>query len=410
MGPVPSNRKWARWLVPNALFVGVAAGFATCCIAGVVASHQNPLRKVERFHLFICPETLYYPTVNQLCELAQGRLTTGKIAVIIGGNSRMHGTCQPLARVWTRQLQALLGDQFEVLNFGFRGAYSAEIGAIAAETLSRRYPKVIFVTDCAPGDVESHPDGVRFRYFFWDAYFKHLLYPDAERELRLREESREVPVEEQRQGRSSLFEGYYEDVKQRMRLDSVCYFTDLWNTIGYRRFFTVWTGTTADRPVWPRRKYHDPDSGPRPLSMRYPEDREELLARVRPPRLCLKDERGCWVKNPPVSQTYERALRTCFAASMRPRTVMVVLRQSSYLSQQLSREDQEFLGEVCRLTVRMCEEAGMTALEAGADYAFDDYADILHLTGSGGAKLAADVAPKVKELARRLGYMERESP
>jgi len=45
-------------------------------------------------------------------------------------------------------------------------------------------------------------------------------------------------------------------------------------------------------------------------------------------------------------------------------------------------------------------------LEAGETYTADDYADASHLAESGGAKLAAELAPKVRGLARRLGYAQ----
>jgi hypothetical protein len=404
MNPLQQDPKWARFLVPNALFVGAFAGFAACCLAGLLASRQHPIRNVERFHFFLTPETLFCPTVNQMCGLAEDRLPPGKIAVIVGGTSRLHGTCQPLSQVWTRKLQDLLGDEYEVINFGFRCARTAEIGATAAEALSRKYSKVILVADCYPGFIDPHPDGLMFRYFFWDAYFKQLLYPDPERAQRLREETTEIRHEEQKQGGST---SPYDDLKLRMRLDSLCYFTDFWNTVAYQRFFTLWTPWTPGTPAWPRRKYADPDPGALPLEQRYPEDFDIALGRL---RSCLplrvRDGSVCQVEamDHPVWRDFERALRTCFAAPLRPRTVMVALRFSSYYGNRLTPDEQDCLDQAMHITVDKCEAAGFTALEAGRGYDPEDYADWQHLSESGGAKLAGEVAPKVRELARRLGY------
>jgi hypothetical protein len=44
-------------------------------------------------------------------------------------------------------------------------------------------------------------------------------------------------------------------------------------------------------------------------------------------------------------------------------------------------------------------------VEVGADFAKEDYADLLHLTPSGGAKLAVQVAASIRERARALGYV-----
>ena len=94
----------ARHLAPHALFAGMAISFLGCCLAGYVASHHNPFAHVERFHLYLTPESLFYPTASQVRELARSELQREKIAVIIGGSSRLHGTGQPLHSVWTRRL------------------------------------------------------------------------------------------------------------------------------------------------------------------------------------------------------------------------------------------------------------------------------------------------------------------
>lgn len=409
MSPPLQDPGWVRYLVPNALFAGVAAGFVTCCIAGLVVSHHCQLRHVQRFHRYLSPETLYYPTVSQLRELAKGHLGSSKIAVIVGGTSRLHGTGQTASQVWTRKLQSLLGEEYQVINFGFRASRTAEIGAIAAEVLAREYPRVILITDCYPGGFDPHPDGLLYRYFFWDAYFKRLLYADPEREQRLREQAvEEIQLEQRKQGGKGSFEDPYKDLKLRMHLDSICYFTDLWNTIGYTTFFTAWTQLAPRTPTWPRRKYDDPDPGALPLPSRYPaEYRQRETDGLRGCLVqCVKDGRGRWVEAAGTWEQCEQALHTCFAAPLRPRTVMVVLRFSSYYNDALTAEQQQCLSAVCQLTVRKCEAAGMTGLEAGCFYQPEDYADFQHLAESGGAKLAADVAPKVRALARKLGYTQ----
>jgi hypothetical protein len=56
------------------------------------------------------------------------------------------------------------------------------------------------------------------------------------------------------------------------------------------------------------------------------------------------------------------------------------------------------------LRLAALESLEFTALHVGTEYLPEDYADWSHLTASGGAKLAEQVAPKVREMARRLGY------
>ncbi len=70
----------------------------------------------------------------------------------------------------------------------------------------------------------------------------------------------------------------------------------------------------------------------------------------------------------------------------------------------LSPADQALHDAVSTETVRRLERLGFSAQEIGRDYTTADYADLCHLVASGGAKMAAEVAPQVRALAQRLGY------
>jgi hypothetical protein len=47
----------------------------------------------------------------------------------------------------------------------------------------------------------------------------------------------------------------------------------------------------------------------------------------------------------------------------------------------------------------------MAVLEEGADFTAADYADLVHFSPAGGNKLAVEVAARVRERARALGYI-----
>jgi len=367
---------WSRHLVPSAFFWGVVLGFVACCLGGFIASRHNPFGEVERFHIFLSPETLCYPTASQLREFARERLDPAKVAVIVGGSSRLHGSGQPQGQVWTRHLQARLGEKYQVLNLGFRGARSAEAGAVVAEMLLQDHPRLIFLTDCHPGRIDPRPDGHIYRYLFWDARTKGLLLPDAERDARLAELAEED-----------------DGLRLRMELDRWCRFTDLWNGLGCDRFFTLWTPLTRKSTTRPRRLYRDKEPGPLPLDQRYQNDEEAL-------RFLQGHLAACsW-------PDFEHGLRTSFVAPLRSRTLMLAIHCSSHYRGKLSPADEARLTEAMRRTVEACERVGMAGLEVGRDFEPADYADLQHLAPPGGAKLAETVAPKVEELAKKLGYVE----
>src|SRR5262249_8702245 len=182
--PVPGGLAVARpttpgWLeravVPGPLFLGAAGAFLLCCVGGFLAGRRNCYPAFERFHQFINIESAYYPTASQARALARARLDPAKVAVVVGGNSVLYGTGQRGRAVWTKELQALLGERYQVINLGARGAEPSEFGATAAEMLSGEYPRLIFISDLGSSTAPGNPDGNIYRYFFWDAYYKGLL-------------------------------------------------------------------------------------------------------------------------------------------------------------------------------------------------------------------------------------------
>src|SRR5438270_788218 len=109
-----------RMLAPYPMFLGVILSFLACCFGGEVISGKNFYVDYERFHIFIGPENSLYPTASQVRAIAKSRLDPDKVAVVIGGNSILYGTGQRAEHVWTKELQALLGDPYQVINFAMR--------------------------------------------------------------------------------------------------------------------------------------------------------------------------------------------------------------------------------------------------------------------------------------------------
>jgi hypothetical protein len=423
MSAAPGNAL-GRLVAPWALFAGLAAGFTACCLAGRLAAGRNPFEGFQRFHPLLAPETLFYPTACQVRALAQSRLDPHKIAVVVGGSSILHGARQTVAQVWTKKLQALLGDQYQVINLGFRGAWTAEFGATAAEMLAKDYPKLILVSDLHPGLFQTDPDGVQYKYFFWDANCKGLLLADPARDARLGELAGEAERLEQEIGRGTMQKSglltaeQQAELRAQMRLDSRLYFRDLWNTLAYTHFFTVWTAparlfaaSAGQDDEWftsPRQVFRDGDPGSPPPPAR-DEGNPAVVQGLHEhlPGLCERRS-GRWKENRTSGdwRTFDRWVVTAFPPEVRPRTLLLVTWFSPYLLGRLSAEEQVCYARVSGLTRRHLERAGFPTLEVGRGYTPADYADWHHLAAPGGARLAAQVAPRVRALARQLGYLK----
>ncbi len=400
-----------RLIAPRALFVGIACSFLGCCLAGWWAGRHNCFEHFERFHIYISPETLFYPTVHQVRELARSRLDPDKIVVIVGGSSVLHGMGQSQAQLWTRKLQALLGDRYQVLNLALRGALPPEFGAVAAEVLARDYPRLLLVSDLLPIGMRSEPDGHGYKYFFWDAHSRGLLLPDAEREDRLRE----LAAGARGPAPAGKWVGSFpeplaqDELERGSWLNSLCSFNDLWNTLAYTHLATVWTAPTRAGFTRPRRGYPDLEPAAPPLEQRYPASTNAwAMKAVRDAMgpLCVRDRRGRWVADEASGfwDGWERAVRVCFPGPARKRTLLLVESYSTYYLDQLTPGERACHDAGARLAVRRLRRLGFAAAEIEKGYSAADYADVVHLAESGGAKLAAQVAPEIERLARRLGY------
>src|SRR5439155_1721325 len=77
------------------------------------------------------------------------------------GNSVLYGGGSPPDSMWTRHLQAALGDEYRVLNLAMPGETPFEFASTAAEFLVRDYPKLILITNTwvRPGQYLGDPDG-----------------------------------------------------------------------------------------------------------------------------------------------------------------------------------------------------------------------------------------------------------
>ncbi|HZY83779.1 MAG TPA: hypothetical protein VFE78_03045 [Gemmataceae bacterium] len=390
-----------RLVAPWPLLLGVAASFLACCAFGAWYGRHNVYDNFARFHEKISPESLHYPSASQVLALARARLPRDKVAVIVGGNSIMHGTGQRAELLWTKALQARLGDDYRVLNLAMRGALAGEFGGAVAEAFSREHPRVIFVTLTNYG-VGGSPDGALYEYFYWDAFYKGLLLPSAEREALLRRvESVRDPDK-------------FAELKRQARLNSYCCFNDLWNALAYSRLSTVWARPVYDHPFRPRKRFPDGDLGPAvPFASRYaPAQVPFVVQRIRTwtqfGRGLLPYKVGAGGDAPEIdlerSDTV-RQLRADFPAPCRPRTLVLFPYENPYYFSQLSPAEQAADRQLVLDQVRAAEGAGFASLAVGRDFTVEDcYDGGGHYTEQGGFRLAGEVAPKVRDMARRLGY------
>ena len=387
---------------PPALFLGVLCAFVACCMAGRALSQRNPFVRFERFHYAIGPHSLFYPTASQVRALGRELLDRDRIAVIVGGSSVLHGAGQRTGQVWTEYLQAALGDDYRVINLALPGCLPAEFGATAAEMLADAFPRLIFVTDAflhnaaagatLPPSVRAAASPVHafYGYFFWDAFFKGLLPADASRTAAVRASAP-----------SRRWDARSAELERGMRLDSRTYSRDLWTTLAYSHFSTLWFRQWAPGSFMrPRRQSPEPACWQQPDCFRKEHCIPACVTGMLPAlRIEVAEARRLLA-----SARLEEAGALVFPETLRGRTLLLPVRYSPYYVNGLSRREQADYRAAFPAFVRALEQSGFAATEVEADYSNADFVDACHLSVSGGKKLAAEVAPAIRRLAQRLGY------
>jgi hypothetical protein len=389
-------------VAPSPFLAGVLFAFLGCCLVGRLLSERNPYKWFTRFHHYIDPHTNFYPTASQVRALARERLDPHKVAVIVGGNSILQGHGQRAQHVWTRELQSLLGDQYCVLNLAVAGARPYDFGGVIAEALSGEYPRLILVTALGTSVYHAVDDKHTYRYLYWDAYYKGMLSPAPDRAARLAEQDAQKEAE----GDTGPAE-----LKAGRRLDSLLFFQDLWTTYTLRKLDTAWCAVGHNFFPAPRLLYPDPGgpptSGGPPVSPEqwskeavwYWASAGTSLALGVPPK--AGQDRSV----SPDASPLARGLKTWFPAPTRGRSLILVPCNNPRFVNELPPELKAEYRWISVKTAEVLEAAGFAAVEVGSDFSEEDFVDFVHLSERGGRELAARVAPKVRAMAHRLGYL-----
>lgn len=367
---------------------------------GKTSTRRDWHQQFTRFHPMIAPESLYEPSVDEMCAIVRARCRQDQILVIVGGNSILLGVGQPADRMWTRRLQALLGPRYAVINLAFRGASATDGGAVVAEALRKEFPHQIYIANAAVMQAVS-PVGLDvYRFMMLDAYYKKMLLPFPPRDQEL------VALVEKNLNRREFRE---QDLNAR--LDAYLYFHDFWNHWSYTRFFTFPTTLAPDSPQshWPRNRFPDAENDylSTPFEIRFSPETVKVdshLTAIASEPYYSKTSDGKWAPIPAAHAYFNTTIRQAFPESLRSRTLMLVGRNSSFYTRKLDPAIQQRDDIAYHDCVADWISAGYQSIEYGRDFEPEDYGDRSHLTTTGGNKLAAVVAPEIKAIARKLGY------
>jgi len=392
-----------RLFRPASFLIGLVLGFLALVLAGRFVGHTDWHPNFVRFHPHITSETLYEPTIGELSSIIRANCRPDQILVVVGGNSIFQGVGQPVDRVWTRHLQELLGDRYAVINLAFRGAYATDGAAFAAEAMRKEFPRQIYLANIAPLNGSAPVGSDTYRFMFFDAYYKGLLT-----DFRARDDALENFL-----AHPHIYEGIH--AKTRLaKVDAALRFRDFWTWWSANLFFTFPTERTPDiRTAFkPRNAFPDiePDFETIPFEERFSDrfaQAEMEIARNYTAIYYEKDAAGAWKLFSDQEAGFHDNVRNAFPDELKPRTLLVVSRNSPYYTRQLPDDIRARDELAIRHTLAGWREAGHASIDYGLDFADTDYGDRTHLTVSGGRKLAKLVAAEIESMSERLGYLSR---
>lgn len=399
--PLPSAAS-AGLIRPLTLVLGLVVGLAALSWKGREVGDYDWHTNFTRFHPMISPEAQYEPSVAEMEAIVRARCRPDQVLVIVGGNSILLGVGQPAEKMWTRQLQAELGDGYVVVNLAFRGAAPNDAGAIVAEALRNEFPRQIYIANEIPFQ-SSVPIGIEtYRFVLFDAYYKGLLLPWEPRDRALSDIL----------WNSNYMKFHQKDLELGAKLDRWLYFHNFWNWISYNYIFTFATERLPHAPeaFWPRKHFQDEenDFDAMPFESRFTPQviaADLNIARHFTASFYHQNKDKSWTRNKDALKLFMRTSREAFPDAVKARTLLLIGRNDPFYTRQLEPDlrarDDLAIGE----TIKALESMNYAALEYGHNFDVADYGDRVHLTTSGGIKLAATVAPKIQAMARKLKYL-----
>jgi hypothetical protein len=359
---MPNWRARLRALVAGAVF-----GFGACTAAGhFVPETMEPF---TRFHMFVAPDTFYYPTVRSVWNMVQGRVDHGKTVVVVGGSSLLYGDGQRVGYAFPDALGKELGPGYTILNLAMRGGDVAGMALFMAEVLQGAGYDVYYMADVNWGGTNPIGANPYYEYIYWQYR---------------RESFAQVWAPRDDFAKSRAFG----ELAFGRRLNAIFRFDNLWNWVSYNYLSTVFTRYTPD--FWrPRRSYDDPEI-----------DWPEGVANA---RLDIDAEMRAVDPGttPPSTAQLDYAVAMWGATvpdRLKQRTIFVLCRKSPFIVSRYPQEVQDNFAASYDAIEQHARTAGFDAVQPCRDFALRDFNGTTHLTVAGAAKLAIAIAQEIREL------------
>jgi hypothetical protein len=372
---------------PGFFLLGVMLSLAGLSILGSILVPRDLTDHFLRFHAKISNEYNFFPTARDIRAILDTGAEDGQaVTVIVGGTSVLQGASQAEPEIWTERLQKLLGPSYRVLNFAQRGGRPNDSGNIAAEMLLKQNKPVLFICDAMPNQVTIPLEFAIFRKPLFDAWQRGELldWPARDQAMRAALWSSTPEL------RSAAWEA---------RFDQALNFDGLWSYVAFEIAGTEWNKLSGPDSILPLRLSSDPEATPAWRATHvYPTGEADLQALAIVKRGIFKSANKWQPIRDGIDEQMPVALR---AQSL----IVVDVNSPHYVNRLESDEHATYLNQISDMAKLLKEMGFDRSMVVAEDFTEADYTDRVHLSVSGGKKLAKRLAPVIVEMARQRGYV-----
>ncbi len=372
---------------PAYFLLGLVLSLTGLSILGSILVPPDLTAHFVRIHAKIGNEYNFFPTARDIRGILDAGAEDGQaVTVIIGGTSVFQGASQAEPEIWTERLQQRLGPAYRVVNFAQRGGRPNDSGNIAAEMLLKQNKPVLFVCDSMPRQFTIPLQAAIYKKTLFDAWQRGALL-----DWPARDDAMRAALWDATPGlRAAAWEA---------RFDQALNFDGLWGYVAFEIAGTQWNKLSGPDSFQPLRLASDPEATPAWRATHvYPTGEED--------QKWLDVARQQAVENPDIWQIARNGVKEQMPTALRAQSLVVVDLNSPHYVDRLAAADRAgFLAQANAMAALLKEMGFDRTMVVAEDFTEADYSDHVHLSASGGRKLAKRLAPVIVEMARQRGYV-----
>jgi hypothetical protein len=350
--------------------IGFFLTMALLAVLGARASSTNMFRDFGRFHTRLAPDSFFLVTAKEVRSLVATLADKSKINVIIGGSSVFYGVGQPAGQSLADNVRRELGDNYRVINLAMRAGDISGIAEQTVEMLLHEGYKIIYVADIGLGTPPNPIGGAPYQYFYWQAKARGYLFDWARRDSAIGESA------------------WISEPAIGAMLNRWLNFDELWNYIGYRYGFTVFS-SLIPYPYWQARMNLPDNEIDPPAIFLYRNVNLEFDIINRISQFPSTDG---W-------KQFEEAVDAALPPQVRPLTVAAFCENSSWLFAQTSPQNLKNRVAIWAIMKGILTNFKLTPVSTCDGLAKNDYIDRTHLSIAGAAKASPKLAAAIRSLA-----------